>query len=72
MFSFLGFRKEKDADLRQLVKLFVLSVQDKRCENCNLETDNCRKLHFANQTICVCPKTEVVTFGKRGKRKPRK
>lgn len=72
MFSFLRFRKEKDADLRQLVKLFVLSVQDKRCENCNLETDNCRKLHFANQTICVCPKTEVVTFGKRGKRKPRK
>lgn len=72
MFSFLRFRKEKDADLRQLVKLFVLSVQDKRCENCNLETDNCRKLHFSNQTICVCPKTEVVTFGKRGKRKPRK
>ena len=72
MFSFLRFRKEKDADLRQLVKLFVLSAQDKRCENCNLDTDNCRKLHFSNQTICVCPKSEVVTFGNRGKRKPRK
>lgn len=72
MFSFLRFRKEKSTGLAQLCNLFVLSAQDKHCDHCELETENCRKLHFSNQTICVCPRKEVVTFGKRGKRKPRK
>lgn len=71
MFSFRNLfgKKDKPAGYGCLCDLFVLSTKDRHCDKCDLESDKCFKLHFSNQTICVTPKKEVVTFEKPKRRK---
>lgn len=61
------FRREKPTGLGQLCNLFVLSTKDRHCDKCDLEGQHCFKLHFSNQTICVCPKDSVTAFSTKKK-----
>ena len=67
MFNFLKPKRKKG--LGQLCDLFILSTHKERhCDKCGIETEGCFKLHFANQTICVCPKEKAVELPKRSKK----
>ena len=37
--------------------LHILKSQPYPCDQCRLESSDCKKLHFANATICVCDPT---------------
>jgi len=53
--------------LSSLNGLVVLKGNSYPCEKCNLESDHCRKLHFADRTICVTAK-EYVNLFKKGRK----
>lgn len=68
-----AFQKEIDAknESLELNTLHVLKTNSYPCEKCNIENQYCRKLHFADRTICVTPKDQIVSFpiGKRSNKK---
>ena len=55
-------------ELKSLKDLYILKTSDYPCDSCNIETKNCRKLVFANQTICVIDKANVNSFRAKPKR----
>lgn len=65
------FTKKKEPTA-QLANLYVLHENNYPCDKCQLESDDCRKLHFADRTICVTDKSQVVTFSKRRIRRTNK
>ncbi len=40
-------------EISPLADLYILRAQSYPCDKCNVETGHCRKLHFADRTICV-------------------
>jgi hypothetical protein len=56
----------------ELKDLFIIRTTNAKCDKCELETDKCKKLIFADRTICVVPKEEVNNFIKVQKRKYKK
>jgi predicted RNase H-like nuclease (RuvC/YqgF family) len=53
-----------DNKIDNLNELFIIKSDNYKCEKCAFESDDCAKLHFANQTICVTHKDNVNTFQK--------
>ena len=54
--------KEDSSSLSKLHKLCIIKNKDYLCDKCKFEGLKCKKLEFANQTICVCDKADVVLF----------
>lgn len=64
--------EEARAFPRDIVDLHVLHESDYKCEACKLESPHCRKLTFADRTICVVPKEFVNSFRKKKQPKTKK
>ena len=45
-----------------ITSLAVLREHSYPCDKCNIESQHCFKLHFADRTICVIPKEYVNDF----------
>ena len=64
--------KKQESEAANLASLYVLRADSYPCDKCNIEGSTCMKLHFADRTICVCPKEEANTFRNKIKRQPKK
>ena len=60
---------QKDSEVKNLKDYFIVKSNDYRCEKCAFESEDCKKLIFANQTICVTDKKNVNSFVKNKKAK---
>ena len=65
-----GCKESKPSETENLSSLFILRDSSFPCEKCNLENEYCKKLSFADRTICVAPRDKVNFFSK--KKSPRK
>ena len=61
--------EERPNEFECLKDLFIVRATNFPCERCNIETKHCKKLIFADRTICVAPKDKVNTFQISEKRK---
>ena len=52
----------QNKDLRGLKDCCVLRTESYPCDKCKLWNMNCKKLLFADQTICICLKEEKKDF----------
>ena len=55
-------------DFYNLCNYHVLHDISYPCDHCKTETKGCKKLIFADRTICVCPKNEVKSFRNKNKK----
>ena len=60
--------RELSVDQSSLVNYTVLHENNYKCERCKLESEDCKKLHFADRTICVCPKDKIISFKNNAKK----
>ena len=51
--------KRDSTELSKLKDLFVLRSSNYPCSRCCIDGKTCAKIHFANKTICVCPKEDA-------------
>lgn len=58
----------ENCELKSLKDYIILKATDYPCENCKIESKDCKKLIFSNQTICVTHKDNVDSFRARPKR----
>ncbi len=59
MFKLDFLKRKKKPQAWNLHEMVVLKANSSKCESCKLETDYCKKLIFADRTICVAPKDKV-------------
>lgn len=64
--------KEQDSIMSSLNQYHIVRESSYPCSNCNIESENCKKIAFADSTICVCPKEEVVSFRQNPNKKAKK
>lgn len=57
-------------EFSRLNRLTILHSDSRKCEGCTLASDKCKKLIFADRTICVTPRNKANPFRKQ--RKPSK
>ena len=60
---------QKNSEIKNLKDYFVVKSDNYRCEKCPFESEECKKLIFSNQTICVTDKKNVNSFTKSKKSK---
>lgn len=58
----------KDKKYENLNDLFILKSDNYSCDKCAFESEDCKKLNFANQTICVTHKDNINSFRARPRR----
>ena len=51
-----------------LKDLCIIREKDYPCDKCNLEGPECKKLSFANQTVCVTRKENINSFCRKTKK----
>lgn len=61
---FGGHHEHVPADCTQL---YIVHDDNCQCVTCAIETKYCKKIQFANRTICVIPKDKVKVFTPRKK-----
>ena len=54
--------KSKETTFKELKNLYIIRDNSYPCKSCKLESEDCKKLTFADRTICVCPKGKVNSF----------
>lgn len=62
-------REISNSEVSGLKDLYIVGNDNRKCEKCPYESDDCKKLIFANQTICVTNKKNVNTFTKKKTKK---
>lgn len=60
--------KIENSEMKSLKDYIILKTSDYPCEGCKIECMPCKKLVFANQTICVTHKDNVNLFRAKPKR----
>ena len=54
---------EKNApSFSTLTQLHIIKTANNKCDTCKYGVEKCKKLEFANKTICVCGKEDAPTF----------
>ena len=70
MFNLFKRQETPKKDFAEELKdLFIIRAATYPCDKCELETKNCKKLIFADRTICVAPANDVSNFRISEKRK---
>jgi hypothetical protein len=54
--------KPAKSEVSALKDLCVVKNTSFPCDRCLFSDQNCKKLHFANQTVCVCKKEEFENY----------
>ena len=60
---------EEERNNINFCEYYVLHESNYPCDHCSTETKECKKIIFADRTICICPKDEVKTFCNKNKEK---
>lgn len=55
-------RELAESEARKLKDYFILKSESYKCDECRFGRKGCKKLIFANQTVCVCEKDKVKSF----------
>ena len=66
-----GCNKPK-GEVSSLTDYHVLKGHEYLCDKCEFWNKDCKKLHFANTTICVCKKGDFAKFNVKPSRKAKK
>jgi hypothetical protein len=54
--------KHEDHSLSYLNNLCIIKSVKYKCDKCKFVNTDCKKLEFANQTICVCGKSDIELY----------
>ena len=55
-------QKENISSLSNLHDLCIIKNKNYLCDKCKFVNTDCKKLEFANQTICVCGKSDIELY----------